>query len=71
MIKITNEIGKGYLEALIKKYEAVIAGSEATLNTYFNNSAGIGEHSDLIAEFDKHLEIIAAAKDKLEILKSI
>lgn len=61
--------GKLYYEALVKKYEAEIAGAKATLATYFNSSVGIGEHSDLLEEFDKHLEALSNAEDKLEKLK--
>lgn len=58
-----------YFDALKKKYEAQIAEAKATLHTYFNSSVGIGEHSELLEEFDKHLDNLAAAEDKLESLK--
>ena len=41
---------RSMLEALEKKYEAVIAEADATINVYLSNSVGIGEHSDLSAE---------------------
>jgi hypothetical protein len=41
------------------------------LHTYFTNSVGIGEHSDLIEEFDKQLDKLAAAQEKLEALESL
>lgn len=58
-----------YFDALKKKYEAQIAEAKATLYTYFNSSVGIGEHSELLEEFDKHLDNLAAAEDKLESLQ--
>ncbi|MEM9327161.1 MAG: hypothetical protein AAGA85_15945 [Bacteroidota bacterium] len=60
------EASKLYFEALVKKYEAQIMEAKATLHTYFNSSVGIGEHSDLLEEFDKHMENLANAEDKLE-----
>lgn len=57
-----------YFEALKKKYEAQIAEAKATLHTYFNSSVGIGEHSELLEEFDKHIERLATAEDKLQTL---
>ncbi len=57
-------------EALKKRYEADIAEAVATLEVYFNNSAGIGEHPQILDEMDKQLEKIATAKDKLEALQN-
>ena len=58
-----------FYEALIKKYEAEIEESLATLRVYMNKSVGIGEHSDLITELDKHVVKLAAAEDSLSTLK--
>jgi arginine utilization protein RocB len=58
-----------FFDALKKKYEAQIAEAKATLHTYFNSTVGIGEHSELLEEFDKHLDNLAAAEDKLESLE--
>ncbi len=57
-----------YFEALRKKYDAQIAEAKATLHTYFHSTVGIGEHSELLEEFDKHLENLATAEDKLQTL---
>jgi|TARA_B100001939_G_scaffold222944_1_gene191859 hypothetical protein len=56
------------LHAAQLKYEAQIAEADATLEIYLNKSVGIGEHSDLLAEVDKYIELKASAKDKLETL---
>lgn len=56
-------------EALIKKYEAEISESLATLQIYMNKSVGIGEHSDLITELNKYVSKLSAAEDNLETLK--
>ena len=58
--------GNRYYEALRAKYIA-----EAVLHTYFTKSVGIGEHSDLIEEFDKQLEKLATAQEKLSSLEGL
>ena len=63
--------GDKYFEALKMKYLAEIAEAEAVLNTYFKNSVGIGEHSELLPEFDKWVGKLAEAKDKLEAIEGL
>jgi len=48
---------------LSKKLEA-----EAVLDTYFNNSVGIGEHSELLVEVNQWVEKLASAEDSLGVL---
>ena len=68
--KIHNMEAKNlYFQALKKKYEAQIAEAKATLHTYFNSTVGIGEHSELLEEFDKHIDNLATAEDKLHCLE--
>ena len=55
-------------EALVKKYEAEKAEAKATLNVYFNNPAGIGEHPGLLEEMDKLIDKLGEAEDKIETL---
>ncbi len=55
--------------ALASKYEAQIKEALATLEIYFNNSVGIGEHPQHLEEMDKFVEQMANAEDKLENLK--
>ena len=40
-------------KALQKKYEADIAHANATLQIYFDNPVGIGEHPQHLEEMDK------------------
>ena len=54
--------------ALKKKYESQIAEGLATLEIYFTNSVGVGEHPQHIEEMDKFVEQVASAQDKLQIL---
>ena len=35
-------------KGLIKYYEGIIGLAEANVNIYFENSVGIGEHSDIL-----------------------
>lgn len=58
-----------FYKALIKKYEAEIEESLATLRVYMNKSVGIGEHSDLITELDKYVTKLAAAEDNIATLQ--
>ena len=54
--------------ALTKKYEADIAHASATLQIYFDNPVGIGEHPQHLEEMDKLVGEIASAEDNLKAL---
>jgi hypothetical protein len=65
-----NTLGQNYYKALVKRYEAQIEEAKANLALYFSgNLSAIGEHSDLLAEHDKWVDILASAQDKLETLE--
>ena len=55
--------------ALKSKYDAQRAEALATLDVYFTNAAGIGEHPQIVEEMAKQLESLANAEDCLESLK--
>jgi hypothetical protein len=55
--------------ALLKKYESEIASAKATLEIYFNNSVGIGEHPQHLEEMNKLVETMVSNEDKLSCLK--
>ena len=57
-----------FLKALRTKYEAQAAEAEATLEVYFNNAAGIGEHPQIVEEMSKQIETLANAHDCLRVL---
>lgn len=59
------------LEALIKKLEGDIAIAKANINVYLNQSVGIGEHIDIVETIEKEVEKMAAADEKIEIIKKI
>jgi len=56
-------------KGLIKHYEGIIGLAEANVNIYFENSVGIGEHSDILEAVDGELEKIADAQDKIDVLE--
>jgi hypothetical protein len=64
-------MNKRLYEALIKKYEAQIAEGEATLEIYFTNSVGIGEHPQHLEEMDKYVTMITDAQDKKDTLEQL
>ena len=56
-------------KALQKKYEADISHATATLQIYFDNPVGIGEHPQHLEEIDKLFDKIATAQERLEVLE--
>lgn len=67
----TTKLGKKYISALRKRYEADIEEAKANLSLYTTNLAGIGEHSDLLEEHDKWIDKYTNSKGKLESLNEI
>ncbi|SVB76115.1 uncharacterized protein METZ01_LOCUS228969 [marine metagenome] len=55
-------------EALRLKYEGAIAEAKANIEIYLTNSAGIGEHPEILSAIDTQVEKIAEAEDKLIVL---
>ena len=60
---------KAILDALEARYNSQIAEADATIKIYLENSVGIGEHPQHIDEVDKLVQKIAAAQEKLQVLK--
>jgi methylaspartate ammonia-lyase len=56
--------------ALVSKYEAQRDEALATLEVYFNNPAGIGEHPQVVEEMSKMVEKLENAQSCLEQLSS-
>ena len=56
------------IDALEKRYEAIIAESFATIEIYMDKPVAIGEHPQHLDEIDKLLSKICEAEHKLEIL---
>ena len=53
------------LDALEAQYKAQKMKNEVLLQNYLENSAGIGEHPDIIEECSKIIEAISSANDNL------
>ena len=58
-----------FLKALIDHYNSKISEAVATLNLYMNNSVGVGEHSDILEELKKYVDILDEADGKLNTLQ--
>ena len=59
------------LNALLKEAQAKEAKAIALLQNYFSNSAGIGEHPDIVAECSKLLHDLQEARETIDILNSM
>jgi len=57
------------LKAVEAQYVADKAKAQANLEVYLNNSAGVGEHSDIIAEMKDLVMKIHDADGAIKILK--
>ena len=57
-----------YVKAAHAHFTAEQAEAEAVLETYFNNSVGVGEHSELPAEIYKWVDKLSNAEDALVVL---
>tara|TARA_B100001059_G_C17339916_1_gene335378 strand:+ start:280 stop:486 length:207 start_codon:yes stop_codon:yes gene_type:complete len=57
------------LQALEDRYNSQISEADATIRIYLEKPVGIGEHPQHLNEIDKLVEKIAAAEEKLKILK--
>ena len=56
-------------EALVAHFEADRTSALATLQVYYESSAGIGEHPQVVEEMVKQVEKLAAAEDSLGSLR--
>ena len=57
------------LKATKKSFEGDLAKHEANLEVYLENSAGVGEHSDIIGELKDLVEKIDDARGCIEVVK--
>ena len=57
-----------YFQATMAHFLSKKLEAEAVLDTYFNNSVGIGEHSELLVEVNQWVEKLASAEDSLGVL---
>ena len=64
-----NKNSDALYNALVASYEAQKAEAKAVLEVYFNNSVGIGEHSNILDEMKKWTAVLAEAEEAIETLK--
>jgi hypothetical protein len=57
------------LKAALSQYEAQKDEALAVLEIYFNNSVGIGEHSNLLSEIIEWTQKLTEAEENIETLK--
>ena len=60
-----------YYRAALSHFEAKADEARAVLNTYFNNSVGIGEHSDLVGEVVTWTKVLSEAEESIETLRKL
>ena len=57
-----------FYKALKSHYQAQKEEALATLDLYFKNSVGIGEHSNILNEFKEWTHKLCEAEEALEVL---
>lgn len=60
-----------YYKAALAHFEAKANEARAVLDTYFNNSVGIGEHSNLLDEIVTWTKCLAEAEEALDTLNKL
>lgn len=60
-----------YYKAAMAHFEAKADEAKAVLDTYFNNSVGIGEHSNLLEEIVTWTKCLAEAEESIETLRKM
>ena len=58
-------------KAAVDKYEAQKSEALAHLEIIFNDSVGIGEHTDILTEIDKWVNSFSQAEENLNSLKQL
>ena len=64
-MKISQEL----YQSLVQKYESEIQEFKTTLIIFFEQSVGIGDHSNHIEEMDEIVAKMSSSNDKLMMLK--
>ena len=64
-----KSVGQKLYYALTKRYESKIYEAKSILSVYFTSAVGIGEHSQILEEMDKYLNMLVDAEDKKNALE--
>ena len=62
-------IASTLITAAKKQAEGVVAVHKANIEVYLHNPVGIGEHSDVTEALMEELDKLAAADDRLEMIR--
>ena len=65
---LKSELGNQLLKAARMHAEGEIECAKTNIMVYLNNSAGIGEHSDIVEAIQVELDKMSSAHDRLEML---
>jgi hypothetical protein len=57
-------------QAALARFEAQKEEAKAIIHIYLTNSVGIGEHSNILDEVEKHTAVLAEAEEKISALKA-
>ena len=57
------------LKALIAKLQGEVEVAKANIQVYLHNSAGIGEHPDVVQAVELQIQAIADAEEKIETIR--
>lgn len=60
-----------YYRAALHHFMAKANEAKAVLDTYFNNSVGIGEHSNLLEEIVNWTKCLAEAEEAIDTLNKL
>ena len=74
MVGFNDSEGIGLVEdyfykALVKQYQSRVEECKGELEVLWNNRVAVAEHSGFLAQFNKWLEALNCAEDKLETLE--
>lgn len=64
---IRNEI----LKAALATARADYAVAKANASIYLENPAGIGEHGDIVQTFLEHIDVMADAQDRINLIEEL
>lgn len=65
---LKSEMGNQLLKAARMHAEGELERAKTNILVYLNNSAGIGEHSDVVEAIQEELDKMSTAHDRLEML---
>ena len=65
---LKSEMGNQLLKAARMHAAGELERAKTNILVYLNNSAGIGEHSDVVEAIQEELDKMSSAHDRLEML---